>query len=322
MRFPLKKNSDTPEDSPTRQINPEEELKVAEQALQEGDIFHALVHAAHVVSTAPTEASYLALLDKVLSSSPEPLALFAVDEQGIMPFFLAGAKAYAYRRLNRTDDALFTLYQVIQQHPQVPYILWAIDWVPDATADHTVSFMAAWIAAIEEESLDIGLAVPTIEHLPALVDAAMTNREGLPAEMLAFASSGLLRRVGFGEKALGLARQSYAQRPSYLTALALGAALRNSHPEIALTAYRAASEYKPEEIAPWIDIGNLSWQLGRLEDALAAYSRICSKTPEHPWAYPSKLMVEFDLTHSTETMKRVAAYAQRHPENDRVFRLV
>ncbi|MGC4045364.1 MAG: hypothetical protein QM758_16355 [Armatimonas sp.] len=303
-------------------LPPQEENQLAEEIRKQGDLAHAAFHAANAVSSAPTNTEYLATLDRILDIASDPRALFPPDKKGGMAYPQGAALAYVCKRLNRTDEALSLLYSVITARPDIPYLDWAIDWVKDAeTCIPTTEFLGRLMQAISNNTLDQQRARPTLERTPQLIDALIATGRISEDGIFYTAAGGLLRRIGYEQKAIEVAQQAYATTPTYWSAVALGSALRESDPRAAIEAFQKATQHDPADVSAWLDIGDLFWNLGDTTAARESYEHVCAREPEHAWAYPSLLALSWDETRSDETQKQLFDFAERATDKNRVMHL-
>src|SRR5262249_20122102 len=124
---------------------------------------------------------------------------------------------------------------------------------------------------------------------PALVDeasglASIVARATASGELMLVAAR-LLREGGFPHRALELATEFEGAQPSYFSAVAAANAHRVlGRLEEALSCFRKASERKPEEEPCRLEIADLLLDLGRADEARAAYEDTLGRVPNHPWA--------------------------------------
>lgn len=298
QRFVKKKEAPPP--------TPEEDVAIAEEALRQGDLVHAAYHLGAALATDPERAEWRAALDRLLDVAPDPLAVAPVGETNFVGTL--AVRAYALHRLRRTPEALGLLLQCARAKPEAHYLAWATSWL--AETPEAVGEIPAFLGALIHD-YDEGKAPPV--GLTAFLEASLSTPQGQADSELRFFIAGVLRRYGQPERAVALAQESYDTRRDYLSAVALGAALREIDPVAAIKAYREAALFKSDDPSTLLDIGDLEWQRGEVLAAQQAYEQALILEPEQPWARASLLALT--------DPEALEAYAEAHPENDRAVRL-
>jgi len=281
---------------------PEEDAALAEAALRRGELEHAAFHLGAALTADPERAEWLATLDRLLDIAPDPLAVAPLAKENFVGTL--AVRAYTLHRLRRTSEALGLILQCARAKPETAYLRWAARWLAEApeAMGEVPSFLSALIH-------DHDQGKPPPSELTAFLEVLLATPLGQTDAELRFFVAGVLRRYGQPERAIALARESYAAHPDFLSAVALGAALRETDPEGAIRVYHEAAQYNPDEVSTLLDIGDLEWQCGNSAAAQAAYEQVLAREPQQPWARASLLALT--------DPEALEAYAAANPENDR-----
>lgn len=308
---------------------PEEDLAIAERATAEGDLVHAAFHVGCAVAADPSRPEYVGALDRLLDLAPDPLAVAPLAENNY--FGTVAVRAYALARLNRTDEALDLLFQTVRAKPDAGYLPWAVRWLDEARAagrpvnvtETVAPFFGACITMLDGGAEDVP-AEGVARLRRDLPEVARTARELAPNDpVLGMACVAVLRRIGHLPEAARIAREIHDGSPSYHGAIALASVLRQTGDmEGAIQAYLEALEHDPTDLAARLDAGDLSYQIGKLEDAEFYYGEVLAREAYHAWALPSLYAVRHLKTGEDTWEERLRQYAEAHPENGRAKELL
>lgn len=306
---------------------PDAEAGLALEALARGEPAQAALHLGLALGHDCTNPDWLALLDKMIAASDDPLALAPL--QGEVHYAVAAVHAYILSRQERTAEAIDLLLQVILALPVdeetvcLPYFEWAIEWASDPAAIPgypmgRVTRLLGWM----------------LEHYPGLVLHSAPARSVLqqlllfvrriPVEvprnvLFYFGYSSLLRKLGWLIEALAVAEAGYREHPGYQMAMAVALAHEASEDyESWLEYIRLALEQNPEDIGTRLNTADKLWDLDRKEEAVVWYEEVLAREPEHPWGKPSLLALQHELTQDPGLLEELRAYGAAHPENERV----
>src|SRR5512143_965493 len=101
---------------------PEQDMQLAQQALTQGDLGHALHHVGGALSADPADPQRLAMLDGILRRADDPLRLTMLPDE---PSFIDVAnRAYALSLKTHWLEAFSLLAQVVATRPDIPYLGW------------------------------------------------------------------------------------------------------------------------------------------------------------------------------------------------------
>jgi tetratricopeptide (TPR) repeat protein len=300
---------------------PDEDVALAERALAHGDLGHAVLHAAGSLSADPTHPERLALLDAILRKADDPLALTELGDE--TSFVEASARAYALALLGHWVEALALVSQVVHARPDVPYLAWSVRWmqrpgVAAALQPEEAIFPGVFAPLLRGLPVRLAPDAPertNVQHARALAAVLREAHPRIPG--LYYAGSAMSRRLALYDEAIQLAARARALEPSYMTAIGHACALRDAgRVDEAVQAYKDAIPFDPDDVAVWLDIGDLYAKRSRWAEALAAYEAALAKNPGHAWAYPSALWVRHFLG-DADAGTRLADLARTHPDNDR-----
>lgn len=297
---------------------PDDDIALAREAIAAGDLRHAAFHAARALTADPGRREWLLILDQVIDAAAEPLDLFPLDEEGTA-FPTAAAHAYALGRLGRVPEALDLLFKTILARPDVPYLGWATRWVQQP----------------EAAGLDLRPITDFLLHLEKNYAALMSRDEGgratldgaakfiqavrqahKPDGRFLLAGAALLRRHGYHDEALALARAGYAREPGYASAVAV-AAVHEARRELepALAAYRAALRAQPDDVSARLRMADLLRERDRLDEARRLYDEVLEREPDHPAALPASYLVRFQTEGREEWRDKLLTLAEEQPDN-------
>ena len=300
------------------QTTPEEEFAIAERVMAAGELRHAAIHLGNALSDDPLRPEWLALLDRLITIAPDPLALAPLEDNNYVG--TVALHAYVLNHLGRLDDALNAALQAAVAKPTVPYLEWPIRWLEDpANANRTTgaAFLHLMKASFETPGLLRDPANrPLTESLPRL--AAAVRRTQTPEPEFYVAAARVLRMSGHPDAALETARAAFDAAPGFATAVSVAATLRDAGDvDGALAMYEKASGFDPADVSALLDRGDLNWEHGRRDEAVRCYEAAVEKEPDHPWATPSLYALRYEMTGDEDWRVKLASYANAHPGNDR-----
>jgi tetratricopeptide (TPR) repeat protein len=277
---------------------PAEDRAIAKKVLAAGDAKHAALHCSFALALEPTKPEQLALVDEIYAASADPLSL--VPLEGTTYFGVVAMRAIFLKKVGRIVEALELLVQVVAVRPDLPFGEWLDSWLDDET-----------IAKVEPQVLarlfDLGLQRLVSTELGVangrgvaerIAAAARRARTKYPeSSPVAFALSRALRMSRKLDEALAVAKEEHEARPSYLSSVFLAGVHRDrGELKEAHARFEDALAKQPDDVAVRLDMGDLSLDLGRPDDAIAQYEWVLGKEPENPWAKPSALYAKFAKT--------------------------
>lgn len=298
---------------------PEQEIALARQALEENDLPRAADHAGAALAADPLRDEWLDLLDRVLAAAPDPLALAPLDRDA--PFSRAAVHARARARLGRLSEAIDLLLQVVLARPDLAYLEWAVEWLRRPEALGAVDllrprlFLKGLVDQLRRLTTD-GHGHPTLNAVPTFIE--IVRRTQPQDTMFLFFGASLLRRLGRRDLAMGAAREAFDIDPCYLSAIAV-AMVHNEggQTDEALTWYRTALEFQPEDVAVRLDIADTLYDNGRLDEAEAAYADALRREPDNGWARASYYAVRYERERDDSWLDRLRRLAEEEPDNNR-----
>lgn len=301
-------------------LTPDQDYDVAQRALAEGDLPHAVHHLGGALAGDHENERYLRLADAIARRAPEDVApLFPEGEHGLY-FGAAAVKAWILASRKDAAGALSTLLQVAAADPAGRWLSWAARWLLDDDFGRGCDTrrVAGTVVAIEKR-LDLA------KH-PALLDEVVSVAAHLARQNgagdLALAAMRLLRASGQAERAVEVTAAAEATGRSYGTAVAHAGALKAAgRHEDALGWFRTACERDPSDEACRLDVADTLADLGRNEEAIAAYEDVLGRVPDHPWALPSALYGRAVVRRDEEAARALDALARAQPGNDRARQL-
>lgn len=302
-------------------VTPEGDAAIARKVLAEGDVSHALFHVAGALAVKPREPAYLELLEEVLASVPDPLAL--TEREGGDWFALFAVRAFALRRDGRPTEALEVLLRVLAARPDSPFDAWLEDWI--ARDDYDPSLVARYYDRTMSgvEKTDLGRRYGN--HLRGrLLETLEIARGRHPEEpTLARTHARLLRVLRRFDEALAIADAVEARERDYESALLIGTIHRERGArEEGVAWFERAAERRDDDWAIRLDIGDTYLDLARWDDAIAAYEAALARDAGNAWASASIPYARFRKTGALEDREAIEAHARAHPKENRAQSLV
>lgn len=247
----------------------EEEIGIAEQALEDDDFAHAAQHVAGALAVDPTRREWRDLLDRIADLAPDVDDLLPLD--GGVWFGHAAGRGHVLAHVGRVQEALDIVGQVAAHMPSSGYGSWVAEWLRRHPGPLDLSQLMIGLVGVGEGTIGFLRLRPTERALVqpwADVALALLERsgdEGLP-QALAI-SSGVLRRVGLVDEAARAARRSMELLPNPWAASALGLALRaRGEWDAAVEAFRAAGRLD-DSYPIRAEVARVHLDAGRLADA-------------------------------------------------------
>lgn len=299
-------------------LSPEMDAAVARAAIAEHDLPHAAHHVAGALAADPHRPDLLAVLDELVHAAT------GVDA-ALELFSLAGGTWYGaaavHARLLATtdpDNAFDLLCQIAAVRPDVPYLGWAAAWatrLDPAAAATSVGRLLAIDASPGTQAID-GALIPALDVLHAL-------RHAHPDESTLWPIASMLtRRAGRPTEAWELARTAFQRFPSWNSAVALANACKVvDRWDEAQDAWRAAIGFDPDDVSVRLDWADTLLDRWELDLARARYQEVLDRNPDHPWAVPSVLYVDWARHPTTDRRLSLSAFAVQHPDNERARHL-
>lgn len=310
---------------------PEEHVAVANAALAEGDLAHAILHAATALSYAPLDPDRLALVDRVCAASDDPAALVPFTPG--LSFALVAVRAELLARRGELTEALDWLFQVAKVRPELPYLGWAPRWLAAGGAIDPVRLerpIGAFVIGTDEFDDEVR---------PAVLQAALPALSALAARCpdrpeVRYWYGAALRRLGRLPEALAEVEGLYAAAGGSRAALAV-AMVRRELGEIegAKQMFEVMLELEPTQIGARLDLGDMLCDAGRIDEGLRYYLEVLELEPDNAWARPSVHWYRFVrdqgeadaealrlLTFNDPDNRRAAALAERLPKRRRTRR--
>jgi tetratricopeptide (TPR) repeat protein len=306
--------------------SPEEDAAIAVEALAEGDYKHAADHLAAALAENPGHAPWLSLVDR-LKEAPDPLATVPIDGTNAPYFGTAALRGLLLSRLGQPAEGLKLYLDVLSQRPErTGYIAWVLDAVrsPKVLKTFGAEQALGFIGELLRSPAANG-EIPNPQAVLASYEPLLQEfLRAFPQDvMIHLASSYILRRAGQTAEAEAAARAAYGLRPDALTSAACASAMRDAgRLEEAVAMFRQGLERDPAADEVRLDLADTLLDAGRVEEALRDYEVVLGRTPDHPWALPSKYFCRWQLASEADWLRKLQEFAAGQPENTRASDLL
>ncbi len=300
---------------------PEQDLAIARESLARGDVHHAARHLAAALASDPLNPEFLATAEALLRAGPENAAGLLPLDKNAGWFGEVALHAWLLARTGNASVAVNLLLQVASVKPEVPYLLWARQWLESPDFVRAVEPMA--VASAAERLLrqvDLSTHPPLAETvLDVLARIRAVHGDSGPLMMV---HARVARGAKRFQEALDIALAYEREHPDWTAAISVANGYRYlGDLSSALAYFRRAVERDPEDLSARLDIGDLLWESGQEKEALAAYEEVLAREPEHPWALPSAMLLRAQVSGTLELAQRFVRYAEAHPDNERASAL-
>ncbi len=281
-----------------REGTPEMHYFVARGELASGEnLRHGAAHLADLVAADPANREWLALIDAYdeKAGGIEPLL---DPEPGHGRYYATEAlRAYVWGRDGRVTDAVQLLLSVARVKRDQRYIdAWAPDWLADGLdvlpPDVAIELLGTVLNGYAEHA-ELTAARQTVVERWArsavrFADALANDPSvASAADMMV---PGLCRKAGLFDEGLRLADRARRERPSWHASVARGLLLRQRRDlEAARDAFEEAIAHEPDNLASYLEAGDMFFENERWTEARAYYEAVLAREPGHDWAHPSAL---------------------------------
>lgn len=281
-----------------RQGTPEMHYFVARGELASGEhLRHGAVHLADLLASDPANPEWLALID-AYDEKARGLEPLLEPEHGQQRYYATEAlRAYLWARAGQTTDAVVLLLQIARAKPSAGYLdAWALKWLaggldvlPPELALHLIGTLLN--GAREHGELTAAREAVLVDWARLAVDYAHRQPlEDAHARMADMLIPGLCRKAGLFEEGLALADRARRERPSWHASTARGLLLRRRGDlERAREAFEEAMTHDPDDLAAYLEAGDMFFEHARWADAGRYYEAVLARAPAHEWAHPSAL---------------------------------
>lgn len=309
---------------------PEEDARIAEEALEQGDLRHAIRHIGAAIAAGPRE-EWIAILDRILDAADDPLALVPFDENGENYFGDVSVRAHACRRQGRDAEALRLILGVLAAQPSAPFETWAGAWAtPDLVRELGPEAAARFVGHLVAAFPDPVLEDPwTAARLRDLAPVAEKVAAPFPDHdvLLCFRSM-LRRKVGRRDDAVADADRACRIRPTWMSHIALAMACKaKGDIDRAAAEFRRAIPLEEDTNTARRDLASMLCEHGRYEEGIREYEELLRLQPDYPGAKAERAFAQWRktghpkwvreleaLAPTDETARELFAWATRKPE--------
>ncbi|QOC90491.1 tetratricopeptide repeat protein [Micromonospora craniellae] len=292
-----------------------EELALARQALDSGDLAHAADHVAAALARAPTLPEVHETLARLAAAGgDDAVRLFPLQHHTFIGAVVA--RAHLLAAAGRPAEGLDLLVAATAHAP-------GADWagVPWVTSPELAERLGPDQAA--RVLMQVCAAAP--DPVPASDRAALAayltlarNAVTVHPEhgLLLGTASALARRVGEVPLAVRWAARGVRAAPSKIGEVWLGYALRSAgRTREALAALRRAVDHDPDDLAVYADIAGTLADHGRLDEALVWIERALTRNPSFDCAVHTAHRLRFQRDADVRHLVALADFARDHPDD-------
>lgn len=312
---------------------PEEDMIIYERCKVNGELKHGLFHLACAISSDPENEYWLKELDNLIKRSKDPLKL--IDEEKDTYFAVAAVKAYIYASIENYDYALNLISQVIKVKPEIPYALWAIQWIDKARSekkngifklfhkksdlekvkvDTIISFIGSGVQGVHQltEGLKIKVLNDFSRILNDLGEICSNNH------LLFWVLSAVQRRQDQWDLAMKSAQRAYDIKKCWQTAVGVALVYKGQGDiEQAVEYYEEAGALDPKDASVYLDIGDTYLEISNYSEGAKEYKKAINIDSNNSWAIPSLYFCEFMMNKDKEYIEKLITYSKENPENER-----
>lgn len=314
-----------------KEYTPDEEFAIAAAVWEhDRDPKHAAHHLAAALAADPHADDRLALLDEILTDTPDPdvVAPLETGPDARNYFGTVAVHAYAVARLGRTAEAVGIILQVHAARPDVSFLEWTFGWLArDPAAARAVDGgrLRTFLAGVLQRHPGNVVVAPAgraeLELVLRFFQTVVTGPD--PDEMLRYAHVALVRKLGRLPEAKSLAEAAYRAHPGYHFATALAMIDQSLGDAAGWEAWcKTALGHDPADVAVRLDLGDGQIERENFDAAVTWYDEVLALEPKHPWATPSGFFARFKRGDGPEWFDQLRTYAAANPRNDRARALV
>ncbi len=328
---PMASNDNTPSTPPNNQpspppgtvpVSPEKALEAAKAALASGDFKAAAQQCSLGLATAPGNAEQVEVATQLFAAAPDALSLVPLEPTTF--YGVVALRAVFLQKAGKLPEALELLVQVMAVRPDLPYGTWLDQWLTDDVAKTIDATVAARVFDLGLQRLvqtELGMThgKAAADHITTAVRRVQAHHKDLPA--LVFTLSKSLRLGRQVDEALAVVEAEHAARPTYLSAVFLAGVLRDrGEVDKAQKAFEEALAKQPDDVSVRLDLGDLSLDLGRHDDAIKQYEWVLAREPGNEWAQPSVHYARYVKTGDKPSRDALEALAANNAPGNRTSR--
>ncbi|MBN1947057.1 MAG: tetratricopeptide repeat protein [Bradymonadales bacterium] len=304
-------------------VRPEEiklVVRTAEEDFRRGNLAQAVYGLGMVLSTNPQNGSWRIMLNRICEQmGPDAPTLVPAEQVGTDPV-KAAIRAYLLASVERYEQAIELLLQAAASRPDIPYLLWAVEWLRRPGVSHGLPFefiFTSVLGGIARFTADLPSPLaeedPRRKTVKAAADTLGLLRNVHPmAPHLLISSVLVLRRLAEWEDAIELAKQAIQLLPGWETTAGLAAVYCDAGLEDrALVTYQEAIGIDPDQIAPYLDTGDTYLKTERYQAAINAFQEALAIEPDNARAQASKAYARYKVTGEERELATLVRFAER-----------
>lgn len=248
------------------------------EAQARSELISAMLYACDALMLFPNDDEYLALVDELCASTPQPLTLVPAAT-GSVHVATAAVRARIFHQQGKHEQALDLLGACVAVAPDLAYLEWGRQWL-SASVMQSLGFEKV-SALLLGSALRLSLEVPSkpdaadrrLPNVRAAAEIFATARGVFPGEVFVYSSEAMIRRrLGDPQVALQVALEGSKRFPSNWRLLAATAAAwcDAKNPDEALKLANQAIQLEPGRGAPLYDVAWSFFDLKKMREAIGA----------------------------------------------------
>lgn len=304
------------------QNTPEYHVGLAKAALDSDQVDEAIRQIGRALAFDPRNPGFLEILGVAVSKLPDPLAVLRLDTPDA-DLTTAIARAFVLEKQGALPDAVALLTDVAVRQPAVPFLLWAAHWLKFAGRVEELpidrlkgQILPALIQLAETAEHPTTEDDPRWQNLQAACDIVQIVKRDLdPDPMLLYTSALCYRALGHWKHAVFDASQAFQMDQSWAHAIGVACAYRDAEElDNAASWFDYAYKMNPADPRPQLDAARCLTDVGKYDEALAAFVNVLQAQPDNQQAQALKHRALFKKTGDKGEKQAIFEIALRWPE--------
>ncbi len=290
------------------------------------NLAHGFSHLGELLSYDPNRPEWLAMADAYIDMADGNEEVL-IEPGSATYFAVAALRARLLARAGDFQGAVELIIAVSRARSDLAYLDWALDWLEPEGAAEALGHDAVLglLVAVTGAFADFD-RLPHRRRLAAsrFADLALRLHKAFelePSEVMLVA--GTLRRAGRFDEGVAVARAAYEAEPSWGAAIGEGLILRaQGRVTEAEATFRRALTHDPHDVSALLETGDMYFDIYEWTRAKSVYDEVLAAQPGHPWAEPSALYCEWQVTEDMPFPVRLRQLRDGDPQNSRARALM